>query len=105
MLRLARYPMAVTPLPRQWKPDCLKFKPYICITIGKPTNCSRILKWVIHAVFGRSELDNPNSHIPPQNQVDKMAIGRIKSDGAYSRVRPLLFAASQFAQFRAFSIG
>ena len=32
---------------------------------------------MIHAA-----LDNPNTHIPPQNQVDKMAIGGIKSDGA-----------------------
>lgn len=30
---------------------------------------------LIHAVFGRTALDNPTSHIPPQNQVDKMAIG------------------------------
>ena len=37
---------------------------------------------VIHAVFGQTELGNPNSHIAPQNQLDKMAIGGIKSDGA-----------------------
>jgi hypothetical protein len=37
---------------------------------------------VIHAVFGRTESDNSNSHIPPQNQVGKMAIGGIKSDDA-----------------------
>jgi hypothetical protein len=37
---------------------------------------------MIHAVFGRTALDNPNTHLPPQNQVDKMAIGGIKSDGA-----------------------
>jgi len=34
---------------------------------------------VIHPVFGRTALDNPDS---PQNQVDKIAIGGIKSDGA-----------------------
>jgi hypothetical protein len=36
---------------------------------------------VIHAVFGRADLDNNDSHVAASNQADKMPGGGIQSDG------------------------